>query len=59
MRGELALSYSTTETNDSDVTVANNMALLYADKLRKKLCRWKDVPETLVEAVEALLAGGE
>lgn len=59
MRGELALSYSTTETNDSDVTVANNMALLYADKLRKKLCKWKDVPETLVEAVESLLAGGE
>ena len=39
--------------------IANNMALLYADKLRKKLCRWEDVPETLREAVEALLAGGE
>ena len=47
------------EANNSDMTVANNMALLYADKLRKKLCRWEDLPETRIETVEALLAGGE
>lgn len=38
---------------------ANNMAVLYADKLRKGLCEWEDVPETLREIVEELLAGGE
>lgn len=38
--------------------IANNMALLYADKLKKGLCTYEDVPETLREAVEALLSGG-
>ena len=39
--------------------IANNMALLYADKLKKGLCEWEDVPETLREAIEELLAGGK
>ena len=43
----------------SEQTIANNMALLYADKLKKGFCEWEDVPETLREAVEELLAGGD
>ena len=39
--------------------IANNMALVYADRLKKGLCERDDVPETLREAVEALLAGDE
>ena len=39
--------------------IANNMALLYVDKFKKGLCKWEDVPETLREAVEELLAGGK
>lgn len=39
--------------------VAANMAVLYADELRKGLCDWEDVPETLREVVEKLLPGGE
>lgn len=38
---------------------ANNMVVLYADKLKKRLCEWENVPETLREDVEILLAGGE
>ena len=39
--------------------IANNMAVLYADKLRKGLCEYEDIPESLRAAVEELLAGGE
>jgi len=39
--------------------IANNMAVLYADKLKKGLCKYEDIPESLRPAVEELLAGGE
>lgn len=39
--------------------IANNMAVLYADKLKKGLCEYEDIPESLRPAVEELLAGGE
>lgn len=37
--------------------IANNMAMLWADKLKKGVCSWENIPDALRSTVQQLLGG--
>ncbi len=50
------LPFSTPEET-SEGCFANNMAMLWADKLKKGVCSWENIPEALRSTVQQLLGG--
>lgn len=50
---------SNSSVSDHTQEIANNMAVVFADQIRKGLIPWYNVPKALRPAVDALLNRGE